>query len=292
MPNPLVPTLSGTRVTVSTVLNDTRFIEGRISAVAERQTLLDKFFTADPRGTTNGGLLYTVMTAADMFTVDDIEPRMPGAEYRKIQPVRPEQKLALVTDYGGEIDILDEERMRNRIRDVEMRTVQAANKLVRKLDLAALAAIESADIADIVYLENWKDLKFVGPADQITPSNQRPSAHFGEAQLAATLEELDVVHNLAIMHPQQLTELQTAYGADLAEMLNSMGLSTFANPRITEGTIYMVERGACGVVAFETPLHVERIDDRKRKKTTMQFSAVPAFAVDRPYACKKIILAD
>lgn len=43
-----------------------------------------------------------------------------------------------------------------------------------------------------------------------------------------------------------------------------------------------------GTVGFEAPLSVDVIDERKTRSTWVQAYAVPAFAVDRPYAAKKI----
>ena len=45
-----------------------------------------------------------------------------------------------------------------------------------------------------------------------------------------------------------------------------------------------------GTVGFEQGLTVEVYDDRSTRSTWVQAYAVPAFAVDRPYVAKRIVL--
>jgi len=291
MPHPLLPSLNGANVTVDTVLNDTGFIAWAISEITGKQTLIDKFFRPVGTPIANGGLLYQVATSSDFYTAEDLEARAPGTEYRQVQPTRPEDRLATVEDFGGFFEIFDEERRRNRIRDVGSRIIQLGNTLTRKIDTAAMKAITAAtDIAVYSPSENWEDLVFVGPEADLTPSAARPTAHFAEAQLLAALEEMGVVHDLAVMNPTQEAQLRIAYGSGMDSMLKSVGLELFSNPRIPEGVVYLLEKGGVGMVGFEEPLTVEVIDERKTRKQIIRAYAVPLFAVDRPYACKKVVL--
>lgn len=291
MPHPLLPSTAGHNVTVDTILNNTAYVAWAISTITAKQTLVDKFFRPVGTAIANGGLLYQVATAADFYTADDLEARAPGTEYRQVQPTRPEDRLATVEDFGGFFEVFDEERRRNRIRDIGSRTVQLANTLARKIDAAAMKAISSAsDIAVYTPGSNWEGLVFVGPAEDISPSASRPTAHFAEAQLLASLEEMGVTHDLAVMNPTQEKELRVAYGDSMESMLKSVGLELFSNPRIPEGVVYLLEKGGVGMVGFEEPLTVEVIDERKTRKQIVRAFAVPLFAVDRPYACKKLVL--
>lgn len=103
-------------------------------------------------------------------------------------------------------------------------------------------------------------------------------------------EELGVVHDLLLVHPTQAAELRRAYADGLDSMLKSAGLEMFASARVPEGDPYVVEKGNVGVVAFETALTVEVADDRKTRTRTVIAYADPAFAVNRPYAAKRITL--
>lgn len=290
-PHALKPALTGNTMQVDVALNQVQYIESKIAELTDGDLLIDKFFSPFGQQITAGGLLYHVVTRADFFTARDVEPRTPGAEYPVVEGVQPEPRLALVEDYGGKIEVLDETRARNDIRKFSNQVLQLTNTLKLKLDNAALKAInDCADIEVYSPSNNWENLVFVGPLDEITPSSQRPTAHFAEAQLLATLEEMGVKHDLIVMNPTQEMQLRVAYAEGLQAMLTGAGLSIYSNPRIPEGVLYALERGRVGAVGFEVPLTVEPIPDRAHRQTIVQAYAVPAFAVDRPNAIKKIVL--
>ena len=73
-------------------------------------------------------------------------------------------------------------------------------------------------------------------------------------------------------------------------MLKSAGVEMFTNPRITAGIVWAIEAGQVGTVGFEEPLTVDVWDDKATRSTWVQSYVVPAFAVDRPFAAKKIVL--
>lgn len=289
MPNALIPELNGRRLTVDVALKNPANLRANISELADRDLLLPKFFHPFGAKLDGAGLLFSVVAATDFFS-SDVEKRTPGAEYRVVEGVDPEPKLALVEDWGGKFQVTDEQRGRNDVSYFDQQVTQLANTITRKLDVAAMKAIAAAGVGTVVPAANWEDLVFVGPLDQITPSAERPTAALAEAQELSDLEELGVVHDLLVVHPTQARQLRTAYAEGLGDMLKSAGLEMFANPRIPEGEAYVVEQGMAGTVGFEAPLTVDVWDDRSTRSTWVQAYAVPAFAVDRPYAAKRIVL--
>ena len=170
---------------------------------------------------------------------------------------------------------------------LDQQITQLANTITRKLDVAAMGAIAAAGVGTIIPATNWEDPVFVGPLDQITPSADRPTAHLAEAQKG---RPRGTRHNMLVLHPTQARQLRSAYAENLGAMLESAGLELFANPRIPEGEAYVVEKSMVGTVGFEQGLTVEVYDDRSTRSTWVQAYAVPAFAVDRPYAAKRIVL--
>ncbi|KUI13453.1 hypothetical protein AU191_16825 [Mycolicibacterium acapulense] len=289
MPNPLIPELTGRTLTVDAALKRPTVIRDRIAKLADEQILLPKFFRPSGARVEGGGLLYSVIAATDFFTTD-IEKRAPGAEYRVVEGIEPEPSLALVEDYGGRVQVLDETVTRNDVNRIDQLTTQLSNTIVRKLDVRAVAALEAASIGSVAVATSWEDLILSGPLDQLTPSGDRPTAHFAQAQELADLEELGVVLDTLIVAPEQARQLRTAYAENLGDMLKSAGFTSgmFANPRIPAGTAYVAQGGMVGTVGFEVPLTVEVVDDRLTRSRWIQAYAVPAFAVDRPFAAKKI----
>jgi hypothetical protein len=234
-----------------------------------------------------GGLLYSVVQASDFFT-SDIEKRTPGAEYKLVEGVASEPKLAAVEDWGGKFQITDEQRTRNDVSYFDQQVTQLSNTIARKLDTRAVAALQAASIAAVAVSNDWDGLVFVGPVDDLTPSADRPTAHLAQAQELADLEELGVRHDALLVHPSQARALRQAYADNLDAMLASAGLELVVNPRIPAGTGFTVQAGMVGTVGFEAPLTVDIWDDRSTRSTWVQAYAVPAFAVDRPYAAKKL----
>lgn len=230
------------------------------------------------------------MQASD-FYASDVEMRTPGAEYRVIEGVDPEPQLAVVEDWGGKFFIDDTAITRNTVNYLDQQTTQLANTIARKLDTRLMAKIAAAGIAALTPAAGWADLTFVGPLTDLTPSADRPTAHFAEVQEMADLEELGVEHDLLVLHPEQARQLRTAYAEDLDDMLASAGFENgmFANPRVPIGTAYAVQQGMVGSIGWEsTGLVTEVIDDRHKRGKWVQAYAVPAIAIDRPYAAKKI----
>jgi hypothetical protein len=288
MPNSLIPELNGRRLTVDTALKRPTLIRDQIAKLADDQILLPRFFTNLGAPITGGGMLYSVVKASDFFTTN-IEQRQPGGEYKVVEGVDPEPKLATVEDWGGKFQVTDEQRTRNDISYIDQQTTQLANTIARKLDVAAMAAINDQLGAENTFAgHSWDDLVFVGPETDLTPGPLRPSADLSAAQTAADLQELGVRHNLLIVHPTQAHALRSAYAENLDAMLKSAGLEMFSNPRIPAGTAFTVESGKVGTVGFEAPLTIDVWDDRSTRSTWVQAYAVPAFGVDRPHAAKKI----
>lgn len=289
MASSLLPELTGQTLNVNVALKTPQTIEHSIADALSGRLLLEKFFSPYGNRVVAGGILYSPLAVGDAFA-GNVERRAPGTQYRRVEPVRPEKRLALVEDWGATIEILDETRDRSDIREFSNQLLGLTNSLQLRLDAGAMEAINAADIEVFSPETNWSDLVFVGPLDQITPSSQRPSAHIAEAQMLAAFEELGARFNLMVINPTQEFQLRRAYAEGLRAMLDSVGLSLFVNPRVPEGVVYLLKETCVGVVGFERPLTVDVIDDRKHRRTEVQAYAVPVFVVDSPQFAKKIVL--
>lgn len=290
MPSALVPELNGRVLSVDAALRTPSIIQAQIARLADEVLLLPKFLRQLGTPLTTGGLLYHAVQASD-FYASDVEMRTPGAEYRVVEGVDPTPQLAVVEDWGGKFFIDDTAITRNTVNYLDQQTTQLANTIARKLDTRLMAKVEAAGIATLTPASGWSDLTFVGPLTDLTPSADRPTAHFAEAQEMADLEELGVTHDLLVVHPEQARQLKTAFAENLDDMLASAGFENgmFANPRVPIGTAYAVQQGMVGTIGWESAgLVTEVIDDRHKRGKWVQAYAVPAMAIDRPYAAKKI----
>ena len=288
MPNPLLPELTGTRLSVESVMARPTIIRDRIATLADSQILLPHLFRPHGARIEGGGLLFSVIKAADFFTADPVERRQPGAEYAVLRGLDPESKLAVVDDFGGRVQILDEDVLRNDINRIDAATTQLANRIVRDLDVRAVAAVEAANPQTITVGTPWDEQVMVGPATDITPSDQRPTAAWAEAAELMELEELGNVADTLLVHPAQARALRTGYAGDLPGVLESAGLTMVSNPRIAEGTAYVVAAGAVGTIGFEVPLTVETVPERSTRSRWLMGYCVPAIAVTNPGAIVRI----
>lgn len=287
----LMPELNGRTLTVDVALKQPSIIQARIAKLLEDQLLVPKLLRQYGAPVEGGSLAYFLVHASDFYS-SDVSMRVPGAEYGVVEGVDPEARMAPLEDWGGKFQITDEQITRNRVNYLDQQVTQLSNTLARKIDSRAVAKMTEAGIATFTTAAGWDDLKFVGPLDELTPSGERPTAHWAEVQEMADLEELGVKHDLLIVHPEQSKQLKTAYGPDLDDALQSAGFTNglFTNPRVPRGTAWAVEQGGVGTIGWESAgLVVDVIDDRHTRSKWVQAYAVPAIAIDRPYAAKQIV---
>jgi hypothetical protein len=290
MTSPLLPTLNGRTLTVDVALKQPTIIAARIAKLADKQLLLGKVLRPLGAPIQGGALEYSLLTAASFLAAGDVEKRAPGAEYRVVDGISPTPALAPVEDWGAKAVIPVEAVIRNSTTLLDNTVTQMTNTLLRKLDTKTVAALQSSAIASFAPSNGWSGLTFVGPLTDITPSANRPTRHFAEVQAMADFEEMGITHDLLIVNPDQARQLRTAYAENLDDMLASAGFTNgmFVNPRVPSGVAFAVEQGAVGTVGFEVPLTVDTWLDKDTRSWKIQVYAVPAMAVDRPFAAKKI----
>ena len=281
------------QITVSFLMQNPKWLRQALDELIDGNEILSTFFTPSPEPVVGGGILYNVTRPEDRYSADDVVERAPGDEYAYVRGVDPEARLALVRDWGGKFDVEDEVYRRNNVGYVNSELRQLANTLTRKLNLGALTAINAAldetpGGSNLVGTSDWSNFLTVGPADQITPNTLRPSADWVHAQLAADQERLGIVYDTLAVSPQQAADLRIGYGDQLDAVLSSAGLKMTTITHLDGGTAYLLKKGAAGRVGFEFPLTTDVIDKRENRKRMVQAYAVPAFAIDRPRAVKRI----
>jgi hypothetical protein len=287
MTSPLLPSLTGRTLSMDAALNQPSIISQQIAKLADSQVLLPRLFRQYGAQVQGGAILYNSVSASDFYT-SNIEKRTPGSEYVGVEGVSPEPQLALVEDWGGWFSVPVEAVLRQNISMLDQQTTQLANRIAKVLDQRAVEVLEDANPDSIGVSTPWEEVKTVGPLTDLTASAELPTAAFAEAQELADLDELGVVLDTLLVHPSQARALKTAYGPQLADVLDSAGLQMFSNPRIADGTAYIVQGGMVGTIGFEFPLTTEAWIDKDTRSWKVQSFVVPALAIDRPYACKKL----
>ncbi|ORM37958.1 hypothetical protein BFL43_02165 [Williamsia sp. 1135] len=288
-----MPSLVNNQLTVSQMVNYPSKINDVVAKVAADQLVADLFFSTGPGKVEGGGINFTVLLKGGNFQSGDVELRAPGAEYPVVSGDLTTD-LAVVADYGSKFQLLDEEQDRNDRLALSTKMTQAGNTLARKIDERAIAAIDAAltkhSIAGVTAATEWADVITVGPEADLTPNQQRPPRDFAQANLLTRLDDLGVGKlNGLLLNPWQEFELTSIYGESLEGVLKAAGIDTVkTSTLVPRGTAYMVEKGKAGKIGFERALTTEKYDERATRSTWFQSFAVPAFAVNKPGAVRKI----
>jgi hypothetical protein len=302
MPNPLVPTISGNQLSVSSLLGNPTRLNGMIARLAAEQLVCDAFFRPASSAVVGGQLLFDVLVNGGNFAARDVELRTPGAEYI-ITTGDVTRDQAVPKDWGAKVQILDEERTRLDPTVLANRLVQLANSISRKIDQLAIAAVDAAlakySIASVPG-HDWSTLVTVGPSTGITPNADRPTADISNASLLARVDDLGIAEpDTIVMHPGQLQSLRQGYGSELPDVLAGVGIQNVRTSlQVAEGTAYVVTAGAAGVMGFEaTPygqtagqlgLATELIPDREHRAVWIQSNAVTVFATVVPGSVRRL----
>lgn len=285
------PQLDGTRLTVDVALNNPDILTRRLADITQQRFIVDKMFATAGGAVAAGALVYEQTRPGDLFTTRDVEQRGPADEYPVVSGPRAEPLVALSEDWGGKFWTSDEARSRNDSRFLDQQVTQLANTLVRKINTRAVATLEASvdPLGDVgrVAGNDW-DAFITGGATP-TPNRQQPLGDFAKVQHAADADELGVVFDLWLIHPDQDEALKVGYGAALADVLISAGIETFASNRVAPGTAYAVARGQVGFLEFEKPLTTEIWRDPATRRTWTQSYVQPVIGVTNPFAVRKVI---
>ncbi|WP_218002659.1 major capsid protein [Nocardia brevicatena] len=263
-----------------------------LARLTEEQLVCGEFFAPAPGGVAGGGVRFGVLKAGVNYLERDAEQRAPGAAYVLSGSDMPTD-LAVVQDWGSKVQILDEEHDRYDAITLANKLTQLANTVACKIDALALAAVDAALTAHSIGTvpgHDWSTLVTVGPDDQLTPNTDRPTADFANANLLAAMDDIGIgTLDTLVCHPQEHARLKIGYGIDLAAVLASAGITKVrTSVQIAPGVAYLVENKQAGRTVYERPLTTEVIDDRHHRAQYVQSYVVPAFAVSKPGAVRKI----
>lgn len=278
------PTISGTNITVDTMLQQPTRVTRMIMDLTLQRFIADRIF-ASAGGVTGGAVVYDQATLNELYTNRDVERVSPGGEFPEIAADRQAPKVAEVEKWGGKVRISDEAKDRNNTALFTNKIRQLANTVVRKINQRAISELTASIAASgqTVAGVSWADVVVGGSAQ--SNADEFPARDFALASQMAEEDELGVQYDLWLLNPQEYAQLIIIYGAaGLTELLNAMNISIYVSNRVTAGTAYAVAQGQVGEMRVEKPLGSETWRDPDHEETVVQTSVRPVMYVTNPYA--------
>ena len=283
------PTISGNSITVDLMLKEPTRINQYISDIALKKYFADRIFRTGG-GVTGGALLYSQLTANDLFATRGVQEVAPGAEFPEVSFDRPAPKVATVKKIGGKFRVTDEARDRNDLSSIETEGRKLGNTITRELHQRAIAELEASITAigsDVQMTGvSWADA--AGLTLTTTANSAQPAADFAKAQLKAETFELGGTFDLWIVNPQEMSNFQITYGDRWRDVLTNNGVDMIASNVVTAGSAYVVEERMVGEFRTEQPLNTVTWRDESTESTWTQTSILPVFAVTNPYSILKV----
>lgn len=282
------PTVSGSTITVETMLNQPTRITRYLSDISLRNYISPLLFSS-PGGVSGGAVIYDQLTLNDLFPTRDVQEVAPGAEFPLVTSENGEPKVAAVEKHGGKFFVLDEARDRNDQGVIQREGRKLINAMIRRQDARAIAIVDAA-IAGIgsqtVTGVNWSTVVTGGSSQ--SNASAWPAADLAKVQLLADTQELGVEIDTWILNPAQLTQLRLVYGSDFDAVAGSYGLTFVPSNRVAAGTAYAFEAGQVGEIRMEKPLSTETWREAETQRTWVQTDARFVQVVTNPYSVVKV----
>ncbi len=283
------PTVNGSTITVETMLNQPTRITRYLSDITLRNYISPLIFST-PGSVSGGAVIYDQLTLNDLFPTRDVQEVAPGSEFPNLTSDNPTPKVAAVEKHGGKFFVLDEARDRNDGGVIQREGRKIMNSMVRRQDARGIAIVDAALAefpSQVVAGTNWGNV-VTGGAGQ-TNAGLWPGADIARTQTMADKQELGVVIDTLILHPDQALQLRLVYGDDLTDLLDSYGIENFeVSNRVTAGTGYALAARQPGEMRPEKLLGTETWREPDTERTWVQTSARFVSYITDPYSIFKL----
>lgn len=281
------PTVSGTNITVDTMLNQPTRVTRMIMDLSLQRFIADRIF-ASAGGVTGGAVIYDEAVANELYATRDVERVSPGSEFPEITTDRQAPKVAEVEKWGGRVYIVDEARDRNNGAMFTNKVRQLTNTIVRKINQRAIQILEASitSSGQTATGVNWQTVVTGGSSQ--SNATLWPARDFALAARMAEEDELGISYDLWLLNPQEYAQLVVIYGAGgLTELLSALNITIYVSNRVVAGTAYVVASQQVGEMRIEKPLGTETWREPGRERTAVQASVRPVMYVTNPYAVLK-----
>lgn len=283
------PTVSGSTITVETMLQQPTRITRYLSDITLRNYISPLFFTT-PGGVSGGAVIYDQLTLNDLFPTRDVQEVAPGGEFPNISSDNVDPKTAAVEKHGGKFFVTDEARDRNDQGVIQREGRKLINAMIRRQDSRSVAVIDAAIAANpsqIVTGLNWNSVVTGGSSQ--SNASAWPAADIAKVQKLADTQELGVEIDTLVLNPDQAFQLRLVYGDDLQALLDSYGIETLmSSNRVAAGTAYALQAGLPGEQRYEKALSTETWRDAEHQRTWVQTDARFVSYVTDPFAVFKL----
>lgn len=282
------PTVTGSTITVETLLNQPTRITRYLSDITLRNYISPVFFSS-PGGVSGGAVIYDQLSLNDLFPTRDVQKVAPGGEFPIVTSDNPTPQVAAVEKHGGKFFVTDEAKDRNDQGVIQREGRKLMNALIRRMDARAVAIVDASlsglGSQNIVGL-NWNSTVTGGSSQ--SNASAWPAADFAKVQLLADQQELGVEFDTWVVNPAQAAQLRLVYGSDYQGVLDSNGVTIRASNRVAAGTAYVLAQGQPGELRMEKPLSTETFREPETQRTWVQTDARFVMYVTDPYSVVKV----
>lgn len=283
------PTVSGSTITVETMLNQPTRITRYLSDIGLRNYISPLIFST-PGGVSGGAVIYDQLTLNDLFPTRDVQEVAPGAEFPLTASENSEPKVAPVEKHGGKFFVLDEARDRNDQGVIQREGRKLINAMIRRQDGRGIAIVDQALAAfpsQVVVGSNWNSVVTGGSGQ--TNAALWPASDIARVQALADTQELGVEIDTLILNPAQALQLRIVYGDDLSALLESYGIDNLrASNRVAAGTAYALASGQPGEQRYEKALSTETWREPETQRTWVQTDARFVSYITDPFSIFKL----
>ena len=280
---PPAPTYNGDFRTISRFLNDPAAVARRIRTLANQRFVGDRILTG--RSGVSGGAI-EVEQEDGLFAVGEPESRQPGQEYPISDTGEGVPEVYSVKDWGHATYVTRESILRRRIQPVNRALSKLTNSVVRKVDQAALAAVDASP-----------HLQQIG-ADWSIASNNK-LAMIENARRAINDTDDGFMADTLLVDGTRASELllddtirpaiTSTNVVESGQMGNLLGLTILVSPNLpTLGSAWVIDSTALGGMADEEPLQADSEYERKRKRWWIMAERVTTPYVVEPAAAVEI----
>jgi hypothetical protein len=282
------PVVSGTTITVDTMLNQPTRVTRLVMDLSLQRFIADRVF-ASGGGVTGGAVVYDQATQNWLYADRDVQRIAPGGEFPLITSSRPQPKLATVEKWGGKVFVTDEARDRNNSVMLTNQLRQLTNTIIRKINARAVAELEAtlaAFPAQVYVGHDWNAYQPGGTSPSALANS--PFADIVMAQMLADRDELGVNYDTVLLNPLNVMRLNQVYSSGLVQGLADINMTIYSSNRVAVGTAYILASQQVGEMRIEKPLGTETWREQETERNWIQSSVRPVMFVTNPYSVRKI----